>query len=907
MRARPLAYALREPVERALQQHVRDGILTPVERSDWATPIVPIVKKDGSIRICADYKITLNKVLEIDRYPLPKVEDLLVRLHGGQRFSKLDLSQAYAQFVLDDSKKYTVINTHRGLFMYNRLVYGLASSPGIFQRRLEELFADLPRVGVFLDDVIITGETKREHMENLHKVFDRLEKYGLRVKKEKCEFFAKSIHYLGHIISEKGVHTCPNKVKAILDTRAPSNVSELRSFIGMVMYYSKFIKNISTLLAPLYRLLKSGEKFVWSRECQDVFGKVKERLTSAEVLAHYSTELPLVVTADASSVGVGAVLAHETTAGERPVAYASRSLTDAERHYSQIDKEALAIVFAIRKFHQYLYGRKFVLRTDHKPLTHILGDKVGIPIMAASRLQRWAVLLSGYNYTIEYVASSKNCADALSRLTICTNKSNPGTEITYSNFVETFLPVTNSEVRKMLSKDPILSRIKYYVESGWPLTCSDEKLKPFFIRKNELYIEGGCLMWGYRMVIPESLRKLVLKQLHSSHMGIIKTKSWARSYVWWPGIDQDVEGQCRACDTCAQEADAPPRASPTPWPYHLQPWSRLHIDFLGPIRGLTFMVMVDSTSKWLEIFEMKSTNATSVIKVLRTTFARFGLPMEVVSDQGPPFSSSEFNSFLVNNGITQSYSPVYHPASNGAAENAVKQCKRAIKKAFRDKVDVDTALQTFLLMYRNTIHSTTGETPAILLQKRKLRTRLDLIRNDVGLKQKVLTVQDKQVKNAGGVEREFSPGDTVWFRRYGGNEKWVKGTIIDKEGSRRLIVDNGNGQFQKRHIDQVRRRTRWSLSSGTGSNVPSKRSAVSATIAGGDEEAVVRGCAVVDESTTDSSIPVVSGTKQSCSPATVNSNNSSESSNARTPQSQQLQLRPKRTQRPVLRYGFEPD
>ncbi|XP_061377231.1 uncharacterized protein K02A2.6-like [Danaus plexippus] len=390
-------------------------------------------------------------------------------------------------------------------------------------------------------------------------------------------------------------------------------------------------------------------------------------------------------------------------------------------------------------------------------------------------------------------------------------------------------------------------------------------------------------------------------------MGIIKTKSWARSYVWWPGIDQDVEGQCRACDTCAQEADAPPRASPTPWPYHLQPWSRLHIDFLGPIRGLTFMVMVDSTSKWLEIFEMKSTNATSVIKVLRTTFARFGLPMEVVSDQGPPFSSSEFNSFLVNNGITQSYSPVYHPASNGAAENAVKQCKRAIKKAFRDKVDVDTALQTFLLMYRNTIHSTTGETPAILLQKRKLRTRLDLIRNDVGLKQKVLTVQDKQVKNAGGVEREFSPGDTVWFRRYGGNEKWVKGTIIDKEGSRRLIVDNGNGQFQKRHIDQVRRRTRWSLSSGTGSNVPSERSAVSATIAGGDEEAVVRGCAVVDESTTDSSIPVVSGTKQSCSPATVNSNNSSESSNARTPQSQQLQLRPKRTQKPVLRYGFEPD
>lgn len=189
MRARPLAYALRGPVERTLDQLVRDGILTPIERSDWATPIVPVVKKDGSIRICADYKLTLNKVIEVDRYPLPRVEDLLVRLSGGELYSKLDLSQAYAQFELDDSRKYTVINTHKGLFRYNRLVYGLASSPAIFQRRLEQLFADLPRVGVFLDDVIITGSTVSEHMNNLCKVFDRLQRYGLKVKRDKCSFF----------------------------------------------------------------------------------------------------------------------------------------------------------------------------------------------------------------------------------------------------------------------------------------------------------------------------------------------------------------------------------------------------------------------------------------------------------------------------------------------------------------------------------------------------------------------------------------------------------------------------------------------------------------------------------------------------------------------------------------------
>ncbi|CAH2085393.1 unnamed protein product [Euphydryas editha] len=345
LRARPLAYALRAPVERALDQMVSDGILTPVEHSDWATPIVPVLKKDGDIRICADYKLTLNKVLEVDRYPLPKVEDLLARLHGGQRFSKIDLSQAYAQFVLDESRKYTVINTHKGLFMYNRLVYGLASSPGIFQRRLEQLFSDLPYVGVFLDDVIITGRDNKEHLNNLNKVFERLQAHGLKVKKEKCSFFVESIHYLGHVIDKQGVHACPEKVKAIVGTPPPTNVSEVRAFLGLANYYGKFIKNASTILSPLYELLRKDVKFQWNSACDFAFNKVKELLVSSKVLAHYSLSLPLVLTVDASAVGVGAVISHVTATGERPIAFASRSLCTAERSYSQIEREALAIIF----------------------------------------------------------------------------------------------------------------------------------------------------------------------------------------------------------------------------------------------------------------------------------------------------------------------------------------------------------------------------------------------------------------------------------------------------------------------------------------------------------------------------------------------------------------------------------
>ncbi|CAK1579680.1 unnamed protein product [Parnassius mnemosyne] len=292
-------------------------------------------------------------------------------------------------------------------------------------------------------------------------------------------------------------------------------------------------------------------------------------------------------------------------------------------------------------------------------------------------------------------------------------------------------------------------------------------------------------------------------------MGIVKTKGLTRSYVWWPNIDADVEALCRSCETCASEADAPPRAPPNPWPY-LPPWSRVHIDFLRPYKGKTHLVLIDSSSKWLEIIEVARTNATSIVKVLRSIFARFGLPLELVSDQGPPFTSIEFKSFLKNNGIQQRFSPAYHPASNGAAENAVKLCKREIKKAYRDDVDIDTALQTFLLSYRNSKQSTTGESPAMLLQRRSLRSRLDLLRGGYVVQARVLDAQQRQVEYAGGVPRNFSLGDTVWSRDYGTRDKWVKGTVAQKEGSGRYVLDNGDGRLIKRHIDQIRRRSRLS-------------------------------------------------------------------------------------------------
>ncbi|XP_039746317.1 uncharacterized protein K02A2.6-like [Pararge aegeria] len=267
---------------------------------------------------------------------------------------------------------------------------------------------------------------------------------------------------------------------------------------------------------------------------------------------------------------------------------------------------------------------------------------------------------------------------------------------------------------------------------------------------------------------------------------------------------------CQRCETCAMEASAPPRATPQAWPYNTQPWTRIHIDFLGPYQGKTYLVLIDSSSKWLDLFHMPRTTASSVIRNLRVTFANFGLPLELISDQGPPFTSNEFKEFLTRNGIRQSFSPVYHPQSNGAAENAVKLCKRAIKKAIRDNVDVEAAIQTFLLAYRNSVHLTTGKTPAMLLQRRSLRSRLDLLRGERGLEDAVHTAQKRQMLNARGITRDIECGDSVWVREYGEKNKWAKGVITDRLGSRRFTVGDDNGRLITRHMDQIKPRARLS-------------------------------------------------------------------------------------------------
>ncbi|XP_026724771.1 uncharacterized protein K02A2.6-like isoform X1 [Trichoplusia ni] len=787
---------------------LRAGIIEPVDTSDWATPLVIVHKPDGALRLCADYKVTLNRMLRVDKYPVPKIDDLFSRLRGSKYFTKLDLSQAYNQILLDESKDFTVINTHKGLFRYNRLVYGLASSPGIFQRIMTQLFDKIPNVTVFLDDILITGKTIRGHIDTINKVLKILQENGLKIKREKCDFLSKEAKYLGFIISREGVRVDPDKIKPIIKLTSPTNVSELKSFLGMVNFYGKFIRNLSFYLSPLYELLKKGKHWAWSTTHSLAFKKIKQLLISSEILSHYDESRPVVVTCDASSRGVGAVLAQSTPEGlECPIAYASRTLTAAEYHYSQIHKEALAIVFAVKKFHQYLYGRPFVLRTDHKPLVSIFGAELGIPSMTASRLQRWALILSAYDFKIEYVNTHSNTADALSRLVesykaISETDREEVPEQTYLHFASDALLLKHEDIRKETKKDPILMRVLSYVRDGWPKEVEMRELKPYSNRRNEIYTELGCLMGGHRLIVPKACQDRVLRELHDTHMGIIKTKCIARSYVWWPGIDEMLESQCRNCTICAEMGEAPVHHTPQPWDWPSRPWTRLHVDFLGPIQGHKYLIMVDATSKWIEACSVVSTTAKAIIGKIREIWSRFGIPKQLVSDNGPPFSSEEFNSFLEYNGVEHVYSAPYHPASNGLAENAVKQCKRVIKKAIIQKIDVELALQRFLLVYRTTEHSTTKESPSQILQGRTLRTRLDRLKP--ARDKQVRDAQRRQQHGAGGTQREFAPQDGVWCRVYQGLRKWASGTVIERLSTTDYRIRLLDGTEIHRHIDQLK-------------------------------------------------------------------------------------------------------
>ena len=811
MKARPVPYSLRHKVETELERMVEIGALTPVSWSEWASPIVVVPKPDGSVWICGDFRVTVNPSLKVDQYPLPRVEDILATLQDSTTFSKIDLQSAYLQMELEEgSKEVTTINTQKGLYRFNRLAFGIASAPAIWQRAMDQVLMGIPKTQCLLDDIIVAGSSVEEHLTLLEQVLDRLAQYNLTLNKKKCKFLQPEITYCGFRVDGTGLHKTPEKVRAVVDAPQPDNIPQLRAFLGMVNYYHRFLPNLSHKVAPLHRLLQKGVKWEWTEDCTQAFQDVKLLMASETVLTHFKPALAVTLACDASPYGLGAVLSHVLPDGtEQPIAYASRTLSSAEKNYSQIDKEALAVVWGVKRFHQYLFGLHFTLITDHQPLTTLFNPQRPMSATAASRLQRQALFLSTHSYSIKYRGTTQHSnADALTRLPVSTEEDSH--EIEDPEDVDFFmlkqieyLPVTASHLQQATSYDPRLSKVFMYVQQGWPATIPDE-LKPYYDRRHELSVEQGCLMWGMRVVIPQKYQSKVLDELHGGHLGTVKMKALGRAHVWWPSIDKDIEQTTQRCSGC-QRMKHDPKLTPThPWEYPEGPWRRVHIDFAGPVEGKMFLVVVDAYSKWPEVMEMSSTTTQATLDKLRSVFARWGIPQQLVSDNGPQFVANEFERFLSLNNVKHIKSSPYHPATNGLAERFVQTLKQALKVSKCEEKSLQHRLANFLLQYRNARHASTETSPALLMIGRDLRSRLHLLKPD--LRGTALKASTRQaMARSSAIERVFNPGDKVLVRDYRpGHSRWQSAVIVAALGVKTYEVKCDSGGLWKRHTDQIR-------------------------------------------------------------------------------------------------------
>lgn len=802
LKARPVPFAIKDRVEKEIDRLVGENVLRPVSFSEWATPVVPIIKKNGAIRLCGDYRSTVNQATESDTYPMPTASEVFAAISGGKFYTTLDLDRAYTQVVVTDATaRLLTLNTCKGLYTVHRLAFGVKACPGIFQRLMTALLAGVPGIAVLIDDVIISGRTMPEMIQRLDTVLERIEKAGLRLNGNKCKFAKERVEFLGFVIDADGIHPAPSKVESILKTPKPKNIQQLQAFLGLYNFYERFVPHKATVLEPLHRLLDKTREWLWTDREQSSFDTAKRLLSSELTLVHYDLNKPLVLTCDSSEYGAGAVLAHVMDDGqERPIAMGSRTLHTHERRYSQLDKEATAIMFGVSKFHNYLMGRSFMIVTDHKPLLGIFDPKSPIPTVLSPRLMRMALVLTSYSYDITYKPGPQiGHADGLSRWP------QPVPEQPEPQLCDILLmaeapedfPIDVDQIASATKRDKILNRTSHHILCGWPAKESDDQLRPYWLHRAELSLHGDCILLGCRVVVPPSLREPVLRALHKTHSGIVQTKALARSYVWWPQLNDDIETLVQNCNKCLENRHMPPRTS-YEWVMPAKPWSRLNIDFAGPYQNKTFLIIVDAYSKWPEVFIVNNMTSATVIRYLRMIFAIHGLCETLVSDNGTSFVSSEMKQFLEANKIKHVRSAPFHPSTNGLAERMVQTVKDKLRKM--DGMSWDVKIPNLLLGLRATPCAATNKSPAELLFNRRVRTLLDTINpHDQQRKNRECQVlRNNQKKN-----RQTEEGQNVMYRNFSSGPRWLPGSVVSKEGPSSYRIETGEGTVVSRHIDQL--------------------------------------------------------------------------------------------------------
>ncbi len=655
-------YSLSRPEREAMERYIHDsqvaGIIRP-SSSPAGAGFFFVGKKDGSLRPCIDYR-GLNDITVKNRYPLPLMSSAFELLQGAAIFTKLDLRNAYHLVRIREGDEWkTAFNTPTGHFEYLVMPFGLSNSPAVFQALVNDVLRDMVDrfVFVYLDDILIFSQNERDHVQHVRRVLQRLLENRLFAKVEKCEFHARSIPFLGFILSPEGIRMDPAKVEAVADWPIPENRRAVQRFLGFANFYRRFIRNFSQVALPLTDLTSTRTRFCWSSQAQTAFESLKSRFSSAPILTTPDPSRQFIVEVDASEVGVGGVLSQRSPSDERihPCAFFSHRLTPPERNYDIGNRELLAVKLALEEWRHWLEGTEipFIVWTDHKNLEYIRTAR-----RLNSRQARWALFFGRFRFTISYRPGSKNGKpDALSRI--------------FEAEASPTLPVP------ILPHERVVAAVTWGVES---------KVRTAL---RSTTIPAGCPEG--LLFVPESVRTSVLQWGHSSglacHPGATRTCMLIKQRFWWPSVARDARLFVSACPVCAagKGSNRPPAGLLQPLSVPSRPWSHIAMDFvtgLPPSGGMTVVLtVVDRFSKaahFIPLPKLPSARETATV-VLDHVFRIHGLPVNVVSDRGPQFASKFWTEFCRQLGATASLSSGYHPQTNGQAERANQDLERVLR------------------------------------------------------------------------------------------------------------------------------------------------------------------------------------------------------------------------------------
>jgi len=804
---------VRQPLRRhppahleAIQQHVSNmleqGVITPA-RSPWASNLVLVKKKDGSLRCCVDYR-QLNSLTKKDAYPLPRTDMCLDAMSGARWFSTFDLRSSYHQVAMkeEDSEK-TAFICREGQFKFTTMPFGLCNAGATFQRLMDMVMSGLAFEVclVYLDDVIVFSSTMDEHFDRLRSVLTRLKGAGLKLKPSKCRLLQKHVAFLGHIVSENGISTDPDKVRAVTDWPVPTNLREVRSFVGLCSYYRRFVLGFATISAPLHDMTKKGRTFQWTRECQEAFDQLKVVLTSAPILAMPDDQGTFILDTDAANSSIGAVLSQVQQGVERVVAYASRKLSKAEMNYCVTRRELLAVVHFIKYYKHYLLGRRFMVRTDHAALQWL--RKMPEPV---GQQARWIGFLEEFTFDVVHRPGSRHQnADALSRRpcrsgcceevaatvvehgadgagvtvsgdlwasTCDAAPQNVEVEDTASLIDPTPIATADvtatsathnpadlvwskQELRAAQLADGDINIIRAWLADGgekppWErVAIYSSVTKTLWQQWSRLVLLEGILYRKFygadglttslQLVLPFQYRTEFIRLAHGDmtggHLGRKRTEVQVQRRGYWPGWSEDVRRFLRTCGPCTQyHRGPPPRLAPLNPMLVGEPFERVSIDITGPhprsVKGHIFLLTVmDNYTKWAEAIPLRNHTAPTVARALMThVFARFGMPLQLLSDRGPEFESELFQELCRWMEIDKVRTTAYRPSTNGMVERYHRTLNSILGKIIREdqrnwceKVPIAAAA------YRASVHEATGYTPNHLMLNREVYAPLDII------------------------------------------------------------------------------------------------------------------------------------------------------------------------------------